>query len=117
MTILLSTARFRPDRMCAATAGDFSTATDLADYLVRRGLPFRQAHAIVGRIVKWCEENQVTLEALDHERLRAFAPEFEPGSEALAAVEGSVASRTARGGTSPAAVRRQLQAARRRIAS
>jgi argininosuccinate lyase len=115
LTILLATAQFRADRMRAATAGDFSTATDLADYLVRRGMPFRQAHGVVGEIVKWCEENDVALEALDSERLRAFAPEFEPGSEALAAVEGSVASRTSAGGTAPEEVRRQLEAARARV--
>src|SRR5207302_421772 len=117
ITILLRSARFRTDRMRAATTGDFSTATDLADYLVRRGMPFRQAHGVVGRIVKWCEENGVALEALDSAHLQSFAPEFEPGSEALAAVEGSVASRTSAGGTSPEEVRRQLEAARSRSAS
>jgi argininosuccinate lyase len=115
MTILLQTARFRTDRMRAATAGDFSTATDLADYLVRRGLPFRQAHSVVGQIVKWCEEHDIALEGLDAARLQQFAPEFEAGSEALAAVEGSVASRTSAGGTSPEAVRQQLAAARERV--
>jgi argininosuccinate lyase len=117
MTILLQSARFRTDRMRAATAGDFSTATDLADYLVRRGMPFRQAHGVVGQIVKWCEENGVALEALDSARLQQFAAEFEAGSEALAAVDGSVASRTSAGGTSPEAVRRQLAAARQCVRS
>ena len=57
------------------------------------------------------------LEALDSARLQSFAPGFEPGSEALAAVEGSVASRTSAGGTSPEEVRRQLEQARQRVAS
>ena len=65
-----ATRRWRPrssarDRMLAATRGDFSTATDLADYLVRQGLPFREAHEIVGKVVQHCTEHKIGLEDLD----------------------------------------------------
>jgi argininosuccinate lyase len=108
MTRLLETAVFRPGRMAAATRGDFSTATDLADYLVRQGLPFREAHGIIGRIVRWCEENGKSLEELDAAALRRFSDRFEPGSERLVLVEGSVEARRSPGGTSPEQVQRQL---------
>jgi argininosuccinate lyase len=117
MATLLETARFRPERMRAATQGDFSTATDLADYLVRQGLPFREAHEIVGRIVRWCEENGVTLESLDSARLATFSAHFAAAPEGLASVEASVRARASAGGTAPDAVRQQLAEARRRLAA
>jgi argininosuccinate lyase len=112
MTRLLETATFRVDRMSAATRGDFSTATDLADYLVRQGMPFREAHGIVGRIVRWCEEQGKVLEELDAPTLRGFSERFEPGAEQRVTVEGSAAARCSPGGTSPEQVERQLAQAR-----
>jgi argininosuccinate lyase len=112
MTRLLESATFRTARMRAATQGDFSTATDLADYLVRRGLPFREAHGIVGRIVQWCEANGKSLEDLDAPALRGFSEQFEAGSEELTTVDGSVDARRSAGGTSPEQVERQLAQAK-----
>jgi argininosuccinate lyase len=112
MTRLLETATFNPDRMLAATVGDFSTATDLADYLVRQGMPFREAHSVVGQIVRWCEENGKTLEALDAATLRGFSDRFEPGAERLVTVLGSTEARRSPGGTSPEQVERQLAQAK-----
>jgi len=117
MTVLLQTATFRPARMEAATHGDFSTATDLADYLVRRGLPFREAHGVVGRIVRWCEENGKTLEDLDAAALHGFSEQFQPGAEELVKVSGSVAARDSAGGTSPEQVERQLAQAKNLLES
>jgi argininosuccinate lyase len=117
MTTLLATARFRSDRMRRATEGDFSTATDLADYLVRQGLPFREAHEVVGRIVRWCEEQSVTLESLDNARLATFSEHFTGAPEGIASVDASVRSRTSAGGTAPDAVRRQLTQARAWLAT
>ncbi len=108
MTRLLETATFRPERMAAATRGDFSTATDLADYLVRQGMPFREAHGVVGQIVRWCEEKGQVLEDLDAGTLRGFSERFEPGAERLVTVAGSVDARRSPGGTSPEQVERQL---------
>ncbi|HZO90586.1 MAG TPA: argininosuccinate lyase [Chthonomonadaceae bacterium] len=114
----LATARFRADRMAAATTGDFSTATDLADYLVRRGLPFREAHEVVGRIVRHCIQSGITLESLDGPTLAGFSPLL--GEDVCAAlsvlgVRSSVTTRRSQGGTSPEAVRIQWQQAQSRL--
>jgi argininosuccinate lyase len=115
MATLLETARFRPERMRAATTGDFSTATDLADYLVRHNLPFRESHEIVGRIVRWCEEQGATLESLDNARLATFSDRFAAAPEGIASVDASVRSRMSAGGTAPDEVLRQIEAARERL--
>jgi argininosuccinate lyase len=112
MTRLLESATFNRERMAAATAGDFSTATDLADYLVRQGMPFREAHGIVGQIVRWCEEHGATLEALDAATLHGFSDRFQPGAERLVTVAGSAEARRSPGGTSPEQVERQLAQAK-----
>jgi argininosuccinate lyase len=109
---MLATAQFRRERMAAALRGDFSTATDLADLLVRRGMPFRDAHHIVGRIVRHCLERNIGLEELDAGTLIAFAPEFGEDAGTAATIQASIAARRARGGTAPEAVREQLQKAK-----
>jgi argininosuccinate lyase len=114
----LETARFRADRMLAATRGDFSTATDLADYLVRQGLPFREAHHIVGKVVQHCTERRIGLEDLDGATLAAFSPLLKQNAKAALAVltvQSCVAARTSQGGTAPSAVRIQLEKARERF--
>ncbi len=113
----LSTARFRSDRMLAATRGDFSTATDLADYLVRQGLPFRDAHDVVGKVVQHCLAQKIGLEDLDATALAAFSPLLETNTEAALAVltvQSCVAARTSQGGTAPTAVREQFTLAQQR---
>ncbi|HLK58898.1 MAG TPA: argininosuccinate lyase [Chthonomonadaceae bacterium] len=113
----LATAQFRSERMHISATGDFSTATDLADYLVRHGLPFRDAHEVVGRIVKHCIEKSITLEALDGETLAAFSPLLAENTEEVRlvlTVESSVKARRSYGGTAPDAVRVQWQHARAR---
>jgi argininosuccinate lyase len=114
----LATAQFRTDRMRLATHGDFSTATDLADYLVRAGMPFREAHEVVGRLVRHCIERGQTLETLDADTIAAFSPLLAAEPEAALAqlsVEASVASRASRGGTAPDAVRAQWDLASRKL--
>ena len=114
----LATAQFRADRMAAATAGDFSTATDLADYLVQRGLPFREAHEVVGRIVRHCLEHHLTLETLDGATLANFSPllgQDIEGALSVLQVSSSVRARRSFGGTSPEAVCVQWQHATDRL--
>ncbi len=116
----LATASFRADRMLAATRGDFSTATDLADYLVRQGLPFRDAHDIVGKVVQHCTEHKIGLEDLDGPTLANFSPLLALNSEAALAVltvQSCVAARTSQGGTAPIAIRHQLKLAQERFDS
>lgn len=104
----LATAQFQRERMRAALRGDFSTATDLADLLVRRGMAFRDAHHVVGRIVRHCIEQGIALEELGSETLASFAPEFGTDAGEYATLLASVEARRARGGTAPEAVREQL---------
>ena len=118
MQLTLATAQFRTERMRQATQGDFSTATDLADYLVRQGLPFRDAHDVVGEVVRHCLEHRTTLERLDAPTLVRFSPLLQNrAEEALQAlsVESSVAVRNSQGGTAPDAVRQQWQQANARL--
>lgn len=117
---MLSTARFRADRMRSATEGDFSTATDLADWLVRQGLPFRDAHEVVGQVVRYCLEHQQTLESLDAITLQTLSPLFEAKAEEaldVLTVAYSVAARRSQGGTAPEAVRQQWLLARERLSA
>lgn len=114
----LATAQFRADRMHAATQGDFSTATDLADYLVRQNMPFREAHEVVGRIVRHCIEKNQTLETLDAPTLASFSPLLAVHTEealAVLTVESSVRVRRSQGGTAPDAVRAQWEKAKQRL--
>ncbi len=102
--------------MRSAAIEGFSTATDLADYLVRKGMPFRDAHGAVGRAVAHAAEQGQSLDALSLETLQALAgPCVEADVFAVLDVEGSVAARSHTGATAPAAVARAIAAARARI--
>ena len=116
MTVLLRNCRFRVDRMLAATRGDFSTATDLADHLALKGLPFREAHEVVGRVVRWCEEQERDLESLAGTELEDFHALFRDAGD-ITSVAASVRSRCSPGGTAPHEVRRQLALAETLIGS
>jgi argininosuccinate lyase len=94
--------------MLRAAAEGYATATDLADYLVRRGLPFREAHEAVARAVKAASERGVDLAALPLAQLRAFSPLVEADVQAALSLEGSVAARDHAGGTAPNQVLKQV---------
>jgi argininosuccinate lyase len=99
---------FRTDRLRELAGASFSTATDLADYLVHRGLPFRQAHEAVGKAVRLALERGVGLADLDLASLRALSPLFGPDFRQAVSVEASLAARRVHGGTAPEAVRQAL---------
>ncbi|MGO8672330.1 MAG: argininosuccinate lyase [Capsulimonadaceae bacterium] len=110
---LLQNTVFRKDRMLEALRGDFSTATDLADFLVRRGLPFRQAHEIVGKLVAECVRGGRGLEDLNGDELAAVSPLFDdPRAADMVRPQGSADARNSYGGTGLAAVEQQLTRAR-----
>ena len=113
---MLASLAFRTDRMRRAAGENFATATDLADYLVRKGVPFRQAHALVGRIVRFCEAEGKSLEGLGLVELRRFSPLFDDDAKDALTVEASLRARALTGGTAPEAVRRSLALARTLIA-
>jgi argininosuccinate lyase len=103
--------------MRAAAAAGFSTATDLADWLVRaKGLPFREAHHVTGRIVAMAEEAGCGLADLPLGRMREAHAAIDEGVYDVLTVEASVASRTSTGGTAPAEVRRRIAHWREQLA-
>jgi argininosuccinate lyase len=102
-------------RMRAAAAAGHATATDLADYLVRKGTAFRDAHEIVGRAVAAAESRGLALAELPLEELRAFGPGIDADVFDVLSLEGSVAARNHPGGTAPAQVRAAIARARRRL--
>ena len=109
---MLDSLTFRTDRMRRAAGEHFSTATDLADYLVRKGLPFRRAHEVVGRVVRLALDEGKGLADLGLAELRRFSPLFEGDVKDAITVEASLRARAVTGGTAPVAVRRALARAR-----
>ena len=114
---LLASLTFRTDRMRAAAGEHYATATDLADYLVRKGLAFRQAHEIVGRVVRHALEAGRALDALPLETLRRFSPLIDADVSRALTVDASLRARAVTGGTAPEAVQRALAQARALIAT
>jgi argininosuccinate lyase len=104
-----------PDAMRAAVLEGHATATDLADYLVRRGVPFRDAHGVVARAVRAAEAAGVDLAALPLATLKSLSKEIGSDVQRILTPEGSVAARRHPGGTAPAQVRRAAERARRRL--
>ncbi|HQR12487.1 MAG TPA: argininosuccinate lyase [Casimicrobiaceae bacterium] len=109
--------RVNAERMRAAAREGFATATDLADYLVRRGLPFRDAHDAVARAVRHAEKQGCDLSDLPLADLRAFSPLVDDDVFAVLTLDGSVASRDHAGGTAPAQVRAAIARARGSLVS
>ncbi|MCA1688782.1 MAG: argininosuccinate lyase [Actinobacteria bacterium] len=113
---MLRTARFDGGRMREA-AGGFALATELADFLATRGVPFREAHRAVGRLVRRCEELGGTLESVPRSELSAAHPELADLPRELLTPEGSVAHKRSPGSTSPGSAEGQLKAAREYLAN
>ena len=114
MTGLIRTLKIRPERMAAQLEPGL-LATDLADYLVKRGLPFRQAHHIVGSVVQLAEEKGVLLTDLTTADFQAVSEELGDGVTAVFDFTASLASRRMIGGTAPEALEVQLKTARRAL--
>jgi argininosuccinate lyase len=104
-----------PAAMRAALREGHATATDLADYLVRKGVPFRDAHQVVARAVRAADAAAVDLAALPLATLRSFSKKIGPDARRILTPEGSVAARRHPGGTAPAEVRRAAARARKRL--
>ena len=109
---MLDTAKFNKDRMYKAAGEAYSTATDLADALVRAGLPFRSAHAQVGSLVAYCVESSKELYDLTLNEIKQFAPDAPDDIASMLTVEASVAARSATGGTALSEVKRQIEKAK-----
>lgn len=111
---MLSELAFQKERMASATAGGYALATDLADYLVRKGVPFRDAHQAVAALVQYGQDEKKALGALSLEEYRRFSPLFEEDVLGID-VARSIASRDVPGGTAPNRVRDALKDARARL--
>ncbi|WP_457573856.1 argininosuccinate lyase [Desulfolithobacter sp.] len=112
---LLDNTTFRTDRLAEATRGGFMTATDLADYLVKKNMPFRQAHGVVGRIVAHCQERNMEIDELELDELRQFSDLIEEDVFEVLSVEGSVNSRVSEGGTARIRVEEALAKAEQQL--
>ena len=112
MAGLVGSLRFDTERMAALAPAGFTLATDVAEWLVRTGVPFREAHDIAGAAVRAAESRGVGLEQLSDAELGAISAALTPAVRDVLSVDGSIAARNARGGTSPAQVAVQLDRVR-----
>ena len=113
--LVLSRLRIRPEAMRRATADGYLNATELADYLAARGMPFRRAHELVGKVVLRASQLGLTLEQLAFEEYRNFSDLFGRDLYPALDVERGLARRSVRGGTAPAEIRKALRRLRKRI--
>jgi argininosuccinate lyase len=115
MTGMVKDLKVNQARMKESAGLGYSTATDLADWLVQNlGIPFRKCHSISGKIVKLAEERKCTLEEIPLEDMQAIEPKITEGIFGVLSVENSVKSRTSFGGTSPANVEKAIKEAKKK---
>jgi argininosuccinate lyase len=112
----VATLAFDTERMAELAPQGFSLATDVAEWLVRQGVPFREAHEVAGACVRACEQRGLELAELTDDELAAIDPRLTPAVREVLTVAGSVAARDGRGGTAPARVAEQLEALRAAVA-
>jgi argininosuccinate lyase len=108
VTGMIATLTLRPEVLEAAAPQGFALATDVAEWLVRQGVPFRSAHEISGAVVAFCEEAGLELDELDDEQLAAIDERLTPEVRSVLSVPGALAARSTRGGTAPERVAEQL---------
>jgi len=111
----LGATRFREDRLCQAAQDPALIATEVADYLVAFGIPFREAHEIVGKVLRVAEQEGKTIREMPVERLKEFSPAFGGDFPGLLKVEAALARRSVAGGTAPGAVRAALEDFKERV--
>ncbi len=112
---MIAEMKVRPERMRAAAARGFSTATDIADYLVRKGIPFREAHEVVGKAVRYCIEHGKDLPELSLEEYHSFSQNIDADIYDFVTLEASVNARSATGGTATSAVGKEIERARQEL--
>jgi argininosuccinate lyase len=115
MAEMVSGIVVKPEAMQRAALRGYATATDLADYLVKKGLPFRDAHEVVAQAVKLGMSRGVDLAELPLETLQTFSPAIEADVYAVLSLRGSLAARRVQGGTAPERVREQIATHQRRL--
>jgi argininosuccinate lyase len=113
---MVETMVFDTERLASLAPQGFSLATDVAEWLVREGVPFRVAHEVAGACVRECEARGIELWDLTDADLASISEHLTPGVREVLSVEGSLASRDAKGGTAPARVAEQLERVREQVA-
>ena len=114
-TALISKLTFNVNRMYDAAGDGYATATDVADYLAKRGVPFRDAHAVTGKLVRYCIENGKTLPSLTLEEFRAASPVFEADVLQTVTTRASAEGRNSVGGSSTEAAKAGIASVRKRL--
>ena len=117
VTGMIETSQFDREKMAQSAPAGFSLATEIADWLVREGMPFRNAHELAGKCVRFCESKGIELHEISDADLVAIDPLLTTKLREVLSVESAVASRTAFGGTSPVRVREQLASLARTMES
>jgi argininosuccinate lyase len=112
---MVATMRFNTERMAQSAPAGFSLATDVAEWLVKKHVPFRDAHEITGALVQFAEDRDIELQDVDDESLAAISEHLTPDVRNVLSVEGSVASRDGVGGTAPERVEDQRAALTERV--
>ncbi len=112
---MVRTLVFHPERLAALAPAGFSLATDVAEWLVKQGVPFREAHEVAGACVRLCEKRGIELHEIPDADLAQVHPALTPEVKSVLTVEGSLAARSGAGGTAPERVIEQGKAARARI--
>lgn len=107
---MISGLQANPEAMRKLCEKGFITATDVADYLVNKGVPFRESHELVGAIIRHCQAENLTLEQLDLPTLRGFSPLFETDFFEAIALETCVSQRNIVGGPAPVQVQARIEA-------
>lgn len=114
-TGMVATLRFNTERMAQSAPAGFSLATDVAEWLVKKHVPFRDAHEITGALVQFAEARDIELQDVDDESLAAISEHLTPDVRSVLSVDGSVASRDGVGGTAPERVEEQRAALTERV--
>ncbi len=112
---MLATLKFNKEKLLAAAKKGFLNATDLAYYLVRKGVPFRDAHEVVGKIIAYCEEANMELEYMSLQELKKFSDQFGYDAQGILSVESSIESKDVLGATSSRRVKEAIKEARKRL--
>jgi argininosuccinate lyase len=116
-TGMVATLTFHTDRMAELAPQGFSLATDVAEWLVKQHVTFRDAHEITGTLVKFAEDHDLDLDQLTDEQFASISPHLTPDVRSVLTIEGSVASRDGSGGTAGVRVREQLAALTQRVSA
>ena len=112
---MLKTMRIQSNNMSKAATGGFTNATDAADYLVKKGLPFRDAHEVIGKIVSYCIEKGIGISDVKLEQLKSFSPLFEQDIYDAISLSTCVNARKTKGGTATEMVLNEIKSAKKFI--